>query len=245
MDYFIQFEDGSDGYLSHHGVLGMKWGVRNAETQARYRRDGLDLKLYPKDSSYEGHQALWLRDESEETKREAARLNAASADLMNRYNDAWNAADSELKRLSKDPQTKKEALSIMKKELVSYGQVDDAELAEIVAFDAADAALRKRAASSPKGKEVTKYEQELKNWFSDAKATTDRIVAKNGNKEIRLNFSEKTDYEKVVHNTLLQAQDSGFHSYAARHGIWDEVVGNSDYTDQLAAQVLTEFKKTK
>ena len=40
MDYLIQFEDGSDGYLSHHGVLGMKWGVRNAETLRRYANEG-------------------------------------------------------------------------------------------------------------------------------------------------------------------------------------------------------------
>ncbi len=37
MDYLIQFEDGSDGYLSHHGVMGMHWGQRNAETQLKYQ----------------------------------------------------------------------------------------------------------------------------------------------------------------------------------------------------------------
>lgn len=36
MDYVFTFEDGSEGYLAHHGVKGMKWGVWNAETRARY-----------------------------------------------------------------------------------------------------------------------------------------------------------------------------------------------------------------
>jgi len=29
-----------DSYLMHHGVKGQKWGVRNAETSARYKREG-------------------------------------------------------------------------------------------------------------------------------------------------------------------------------------------------------------
>lgn len=35
MEYLVHFEDGSAGYLSHHGVKGMKWGVWNEETRLR------------------------------------------------------------------------------------------------------------------------------------------------------------------------------------------------------------------
>ena len=34
-EYVFTFEDGSE-VLAHHGVKGMKWGVWNAETRARY-----------------------------------------------------------------------------------------------------------------------------------------------------------------------------------------------------------------
>ena len=36
MDYKLTFSDGSDGYLSHYGILGMHWGVRNRQTQLKY-----------------------------------------------------------------------------------------------------------------------------------------------------------------------------------------------------------------
>ena len=39
MDYKFTFEDGTET-LAHHGVKGMKWGVRNAETLARYSANG-------------------------------------------------------------------------------------------------------------------------------------------------------------------------------------------------------------
>ena len=34
--YKLTFDDESEAYLAHHGVKGMHWGVRNAETMARY-----------------------------------------------------------------------------------------------------------------------------------------------------------------------------------------------------------------
>ena len=39
-EFKLPFEDGSNGYLAHHGVKGMHWGVWNAETQARYAEEG-------------------------------------------------------------------------------------------------------------------------------------------------------------------------------------------------------------
>lgn len=35
MDFKITFKDGANGYLSHHGVVGMHWGVWNPETRAK------------------------------------------------------------------------------------------------------------------------------------------------------------------------------------------------------------------
>ena len=43
MGYLITFEDGSDAYLSHHGIKGMKWGVWNEETKQRYMAGNADL----------------------------------------------------------------------------------------------------------------------------------------------------------------------------------------------------------
>jgi len=36
MDIYMKFDDGSEAYLSHYGVAGMKWGVHNEETKRKY-----------------------------------------------------------------------------------------------------------------------------------------------------------------------------------------------------------------
>ncbi len=43
MDYKFTFKDGSEA-LVHYGVKGMKWGVQNAETKARYAQAGMGLQ---------------------------------------------------------------------------------------------------------------------------------------------------------------------------------------------------------
>lgn len=39
MEYFLVYANGDSAYLTHSGVKGMKWGVWNSETRARYAGD--------------------------------------------------------------------------------------------------------------------------------------------------------------------------------------------------------------
>lgn len=40
MEYMLCFDDGSEAFLAHYGVKGMKWGKWNSETRARYMGAG-------------------------------------------------------------------------------------------------------------------------------------------------------------------------------------------------------------
>ena len=98
MEYLITFEDGSDGYLSHHGVMGMKWGVRNAETQAKYagghgraeRRQALKDSRHRENVRTNAYAAEYLskranvqsaRKAGQISKDKAQKLNIRNADL--------------------------------------------------------------------------------------------------------------------------------------------------------------------
>lgn len=50
MEYLIHYSDGSEGYLAHHGIKGMEWGVWNEETRLKYLGSPPE---YGKDSDFD------------------------------------------------------------------------------------------------------------------------------------------------------------------------------------------------
>ena len=210
-----------------------------------YTKDGLNLEKGSETNGLENHQALGYLDKSEATTKEFQRLSASAKKLDDEYNEHWDLAEKAVKKVVNDPETIKEARSLMKKELNRYDMVDDKDLIDLVASDVAWELMHKRARQTTEGKKVSNYETRLNGWFDDAKSTTNRLVESVGNKPIKTRYGN-TDYEKVVTNTLLEAQgSSGFLSYAARHGVMDEVIGNVADFDTLEKKIIEDFTKAK
>lgn len=74
MDYKFTFEDGSEA-IAHHGVKGMKWGVRNAETLAKYGLKNANAAgggggINIEDLDFDAEE-LGFKDNSAESKRAA------------------------------------------------------------------------------------------------------------------------------------------------------------------------------
>jgi hypothetical protein len=81
MDYLVTFEDGSEEHLSHHGVKGMKWGVWNSETTARYKGGlGKDIKsAYLRGEKYTSSQKRAYMDRERKNDKAKAAEKAYSA----------------------------------------------------------------------------------------------------------------------------------------------------------------------
>lgn len=82
MEYLVYYSNGEEGYLSHSGVKGMKWGVWNEETKAR-RAGRKELRSIRKD----------LRDRDSEMQA-LTRLRSNAYLKRNRFNDKAKTAEA-------------------------------------------------------------------------------------------------------------------------------------------------------
>lgn len=90
-EFKLTFEDGSNGYLAHHGIKGMHWGVHNAETQRRY-----NSKKYGYDSKTKQHVKKSIRTRSFERLADSGEKHEKiQRDLYNKTKNPYNKSSAD------------------------------------------------------------------------------------------------------------------------------------------------------
>ncbi len=117
MDYKLTFEDGSEA-LMHHGIKGMKWGVWNAETAARYKGASagggggnalLDKRIQEKfkEGDLAGAAALAINETGGDPDEATVLLVRNGVESSEEAKQAINAALAQAEKFSNDVETAK------------------------------------------------------------------------------------------------------------------------------------------
>lgn len=95
-DYILHFEDGSEGYLCHHGIKGQKWGVRRKFYVRKTNR------AYSKASKYQKkiakNRAKYKKVQARVDKRRKSALFRGLRAAQQARIKAWEATDSEARQ---------------------------------------------------------------------------------------------------------------------------------------------------
>ncbi len=95
MEYKFTFTDGSEA-IAHYGVLGMKWGVQNAETLRRYQNSGSAKRARKKMDATSDRLAIAVKNND---KKRASRYSRTLAVQQTKYHvkEAKKGGDDALK----------------------------------------------------------------------------------------------------------------------------------------------------
>ena len=201
-DYtYNPYFDVYSNYLAHHGILGMKWGVRRYQNPdgsltdkgiKRYRKKGYDLE-----NATEKHTGRkYIIDKSKETTDAFDRLKNTQKELENRSFEIEKKLNGECEKLKNNKEFMDKCQKHMVGMLSSPEMVDDRDLVDVAAFDAVYEEVGSKLENDP---DFKRYKKDLDAHFRNIDKEINHIIMQKGNPKIG-----NKKYRDIVKDTILK-----------------------------------------
>ena len=253
-------------YLAHHGIKGMKWGIRRfrnhdgsltLEGKKRYGVNRAGEKYGVVDKGRETSSVYGKRSGNgyidsrytatgSEIETVARKMEETANLLVDAYANAGGEVATAVKQVSSNKEVNQQAQSIMKEWFASPSMIDDKEYVNLCAHDLADELVMKYAPKTDAGERVQAIHQGMEMWFDVAKKETDRLVSSKGDVIVGSDRYGEFAYKDVVYSTLVQSAPPYF-PHMTRDGLWEAYLYNEgeayDALDSFGEQIYNDFMK--
>lgn len=193
--------------LSHHGILGQRWGIRRFRNKDGSLTDAGKKRYSSKDVENDFNESIRSNNEAyKRIKENGNKISESADDLSKDYQKAFNNANL-------DSESKNRILKNLKED---FGNgCDDEDLYDMYLDDYVDDELMRIVESKVKNKRAA-FDKLQEDYWDDVHTISKSIVEKYGDKKIK-GYPIYSDGKAVVNDLIGKKLDTSFNSYIYRH----------------------------
>ena len=216
------------GYLAHFGILGQKWGIRRFQnpdgslTEEGRRRYGIgDSRDYNKNFEDVKNKKI----DNSDLHGYSTALQEHSDKIINDLFNKWTDASKEdIENVYKNPKAVDKCVEYLEDQLISYDNVDDEELIDMV-IDEFIGDIPEEFMTKSSDYEKT-FNEAVDDYYNSVENFTKEIVGDLGDKKIssvkntlfgKRNVDTGKTFEQEVKNILMESSDAGYIHYLWNH----------------------------